>query len=69
LPERPFGQSRRNSLMFALALAVGLSVSLGAAVEYRDHSLRSEKDMMVSLRLPVLAAIPNLRTTPMRGSR
>jgi len=69
LPERPFGQSRRNSLMFALALAVGLSVSLGAAVEYRDHSLRSEKDVMVSLRLPVLAAIPNLRTTPMRGSR
>ena len=62
LPEKPFGQSRRNTLLFALAIAVGLSVGLGALVEYRDNSLRSEDDVMVSLRLPVLAAIPNLTT-------
>jgi len=69
LPERPFGQSRRNALLFALAIAIGLSVGLGAFLEYRDSSLRSEEDVMVSLRLPVLAAIPNLRTTPTRASR
>jgi len=69
LPEKPFGQSRSNALLFALALAVGISVSLGAFVEYRDNSLRSEEDVMVGLRLPVLAAIPNLRTTVTRGSR
>ncbi len=69
LPERPAGQSRRNALFLALALAAGISVSLGAAVEYRDHSLRSETDVMIGLRLPVLAAIPNLRATTGRRSR
>jgi uncharacterized protein involved in exopolysaccharide biosynthesis len=69
LPERPFGQSRRNSVLLVLAIAAGISVGLGAFVESRDHSLRSEEDVMVGLRLPVLAAIPNLRTTVTRGSR
>lgn len=69
LPERPSGQSRRNALFLALALAAGISVSLGAAVEYRDHSLRSEADVLIGLRLPVLAAIPSLRTTTGRRSR
>lgn len=68
LPERPTGQSRTNALLLALAMAAGFSVCLGAVVEYRDNSLRSEQDVMASLRLPVLAAIPNLKPT-VRGSR
>ena len=66
LPERPISQSRTSSLMIGLLAALGLSLGLAAIVEYRDSSLRTEDDIAVSLRLPVLATIPNLER-PVRG--
>ena len=35
-----------------------LGVALGAFLEYRDTSLRSEDEILRTLSLPVLAAIP-----------
>ena len=60
LPQRPSGQSRTSYLLFALILAAGVSAGIGGLVEYADSTLRSEDDVTVSLKLPVLAAIPDL---------
>jgi polysaccharide chain length determinant protein (PEP-CTERM system associated) len=68
LPEEPSGPSRRNYFLLSLLAALGLSLGLAAAVELRDTSLRTEDDITVSLRLPVLATIPVLnRTAPGRS--
>ena len=51
------------------AAAVAGSVGLGAAVEFRDSSMHSDEDIAVSLRLPVLATIPDLGATATGRSR
>lgn len=67
LPEQPIGQSRRASLLIGLLASLALSMGIGAMAEWRDSSLRSELDITVGLRLPVLATIPILnRTAPGR---
>ena len=68
LPEKPFSPSRRNYFAAGLLAALLFSVCLAAVVEYRDSSLRTEDDIISSLRLPVLATIPVLnRTAPGRS--
>ena len=66
LPEKPFSPSRRNYFLMGLLAALGISLALAASVEFRDTSLRTEDDITVSLRLPVLATIPVLNR-PARG--
>ncbi|MCX6549908.1 MAG: hypothetical protein NTY02_02675 [Acidobacteria bacterium] len=66
LPEKASSQSRTSQLIIGLLVALGVSLSLAAAVEYRDSSMRTENDIAVGLRLPVLAAIPDLQS-PMSG--
>jgi len=60
LPQKASGRSKRDMLAIGLLMALFLSVGLAAVVEYRDSSLRSEEDVRIALRLPVLAMIPRL---------
>jgi polysaccharide biosynthesis transport protein len=45
-----------------LSVALGLAFGLGivALCEYRDRTLRSDDDVMMTLALPVLAVIPRM---------
>ena len=65
LPEKP---SFPDKLLFSLGglgggLALGLSLTI--FLEWRDQTLRTERDIEVCLQLPTLALIPSLR--PSRG--
>jgi polysaccharide chain length determinant protein (PEP-CTERM system associated) len=69
LPEKPFSPSRRNYLVVGLLVALAFSLCLAAVIEYRDSGLRTEEDVVGSLRLPVLASIPVLNQTAPGRSR
>jgi len=63
VPEQPFSPNRtRMNLMGAVA---GLALGLGlvALLEYRDTTLRTDDDVLSTLKLPVLAVIPLLVTS------
>lgn len=64
LPEKPFSPSRRNHFAVGLLVSLFFSIGLAAVIEYRDSSLRTEEDVFVGLRLPVLATIPVLNKVP-----
>ncbi|NOT44991.1 MAG: hypothetical protein HOP14_10360 [Acidobacteria bacterium] len=58
LPIRPFSPDRlRINLMGSFA-GLALGVALIGLLEYRDTSLRTDDDVVMSLALPVLAVIP-----------
>jgi succinoglycan biosynthesis transport protein ExoP len=61
LPSRPF--SPNVALSTLLAAAVGLVLSLGAAVliEYMDDTLKSPDDVLQTLELPTLSVLCNLK--------
>jgi polysaccharide chain length determinant protein (PEP-CTERM system associated) len=69
LPERPYNEMRRIGIMASGALAgfvIGLLlIGLG---EYRDLSLRQEPDVIRILSLPVLALVPEMRSSRERRS-
>ncbi|MEW5983891.1 MAG: hypothetical protein AB1806_16180 [Acidobacteriota bacterium] len=69
LPQRASSKSRRSQLLLGLMVALGVSVALGAFIEYRDTSVRTETDVAAVLHLPVLAVIPDLRSPAIRRSR
>lgn len=69
VPEKPFSPSRRNYLLIGLAIAAVLSIGLAGAVEYRDNCLRTDEEVIASLRLPVLATIPLLDGAMTRRTR
>ena len=50
-------------------LGLLLGVGFGAFLEYRDTSLRSEDEIVRTLVLPVLAAIPIMTAVADRGRR
>ncbi len=58
LPIRPFSPDRlRINLMGSFA-GLALGIALIGLLEYRDTSLRTDDDVVMSLALPVLAVIP-----------
>jgi len=69
LPEKPFSPSRRNYFAVGLLAALVFSLTLAAVIEYRDSSMRTDEDVTVSLRLPVLATIPVLNRPVSGGTR
>lgn len=60
LPEEPFSPNRVRIALIAAALGLFLAIGTLAVIEYRDTTLRSEDEIVRTLVLPVIAAIPLL---------
>ncbi len=62
IPERPFSPNRQ--MILGLGALAGLAFGLGliALLEYKDHSLKTDMDVLGVLSLPVLAMIPRMVT-------
>jgi protein tyrosine kinase modulator len=69
LPQKPFSPDRVKITLAGAGFGLILGVVLGAFLEYRDTSLRSEDEILRTLVLPVLAGIPVLITVADRGHR
>jgi polysaccharide chain length determinant protein (PEP-CTERM system associated) len=69
LPQKPFSPDRLQITLVGAALGMMLGIALGAFLEYRDTSLRSEDEILRTLVLPVLAAIPIMTAVADRGRR
>jgi uncharacterized protein involved in exopolysaccharide biosynthesis len=57
LPEQPTSPKRPIYVLGGLAAGIGLGVLLAAYLEYRDKSLRSERDVWAFTKLPTLGII------------
>src|SRR5688572_18839125 len=62
-PEGPFSPNRLRLNMLGLMAGLGFGLALVALLEYRDTSLKTDDDVLMSLGLPVLAVIPVMLTT------
>jgi polysaccharide chain length determinant protein (PEP-CTERM system associated) len=60
LPEEPFSPNRVRIALIAAALGLFLAVGTLGVIEYRDTTLRTEDEIVRTLVLPVIAAIPLL---------
>lgn len=60
LPERPVSPDRLRINVMGLLGGLGFGVALVALLEYRDTTLKTDQDVLVSLALPVLAVIPSM---------
>ncbi len=69
VPERPFSPNRRRLNMMGAMLGLGFGVLVGAFLEYRDTTLKSDDDVLTTLTLPVLAVIPVMTTVGERRHR
>lgn len=69
LPQRPTGPDRFRMNMMGTLAGLGLGLVLAALLEYRDRSLRSEEDVVLTLALPVLALVPTMVTRMEREKR
>lgn len=69
LPERPVSPNRPRIIGLGATLGLGLGLALIALLEYRDSTLKTEPDVLVSLALPVLALIPAMVTKAEEQSR
>lgn len=58
LPEKPFSPNRLRIVLIGALLGLGFGVGLAGFLEYRDTSLRTEDEIVRTLVLPVIAAIP-----------
>jgi uncharacterized protein involved in exopolysaccharide biosynthesis len=69
LPQKPFSPDRLKIALAGAGCGLMLGVALGAFLEYRDTSLRSEDEILRTLVLPVLATIPLMTAVSERGHR
>ena len=60
LPEKPICPDRPRIIMLATAGGLALALAFIALLEYRDTTLKTDDDVVVSLALPVLAVIPRM---------
>jgi len=67
LPDKPSFPNRLQFLLGGFAGGMGLGVAIGFVLEMKDTSLRSERDVEFSLRLPVLAMVPAIE--PLSGKK
>ena len=58
VPERPFSPNRPLIDLGGAAAGLALGLALIGLLEYTDNSIRSERDVLLALELPVLALFP-----------
>ncbi|MEO8678634.1 MAG: GNVR domain-containing protein [Vicinamibacterales bacterium] len=58
LPVKPFSPNRVRIALIAAFLGLLIAVGLSGIIEYRDQTLRTEDEIVRTLVLPVIAAIP-----------
>jgi protein tyrosine kinase modulator len=58
VPEQPFSPNRTRMNLMGAAAGLALGLGLVALLEYRDTSLRTDDDVVMTVGLPVLAMIP-----------
>jgi uncharacterized protein involved in exopolysaccharide biosynthesis len=62
IPERPISPDRVQLNLVGLFVGLGVGLALVGLLEYRDTTLKTDDDIIVSLALPVLAVIPAMLT-------
>jgi polysaccharide chain length determinant protein (PEP-CTERM system associated) len=67
LPERPESPDRQRMNLMGLVAGLGVGLALAALLEYRDTTLRTEDDVLVTLSVPVLALVPEIATSRERS--
>jgi polysaccharide chain length determinant protein (PEP-CTERM system associated) len=60
LPDKPSFPNRPLFALGGLAGGLGLGLAIAFALEMKDTSMRSERDVEFTLRLPVLAMVPTI---------
>jgi polysaccharide chain length determinant protein (PEP-CTERM system associated) len=60
MPGRPVSPNRPQLIFLGAALGLAIGFGIVALCEYRDRTLRSDDDVMMTLALPVLAVIPRM---------
>jgi polysaccharide chain length determinant protein (PEP-CTERM system associated) len=69
LPEKPYNQRQRLGIMASGAgVGIALGLVLVVLLEFRDSSFRSKEEVLKTLSVPVLAAIPMMRSDRERRS-
>ncbi len=68
-PERPTSPDRFRLNMIGALIGLGIGVGFAGLLEYRDRSLRTEEDVVLTLSLPVLALVPTMVTKLERVKR
>jgi hypothetical protein len=53
--------------LMGLVAGLGVGLALAALLEYRDTTLRTEDDVLVTLSVPVLALVPEIATSRERS--
>jgi polysaccharide chain length determinant protein (PEP-CTERM system associated) len=66
LPPRPYSPNRQLIVGGAAVAGLALGIGIVALLVFRDQSLRTEEDVILTLSLPVLALIPVMETAAER---
>lgn len=66
VPERPYSPQRERAIALGLFGGLALGLAIIALLEFRDASFHTPDDVVSVLALPVVAAIPIIRTTAER---
>lgn len=66
MPERPESPNRPRLYLMGLLAGIALGAGLAALLEYKDTTLRTEDDVLLTLSLPVLAMVPLVVTAAER---
>lgn len=67
LPQKPFKPNRTRLILLGLAAGLGLGVGLAFLREYLDRSVREADELKEYTQLPVLASIPLIAVSEVRG--